>query len=74
LEYDFLVIYNLGKSHFVGDALSQMFAFTEESGIPDQTIDVLFYFSYNRCGYKKFMSTSLLENFQFSTTMSKRKS
>ncbi len=39
LEYDFLVIYKLWKSHYVADALSWMPNLIEESGIPDQTID-----------------------------------
>jgi len=37
LEYDFLVIYKLGRSHFVVDVLFWMRDFTKESGVLDQT-------------------------------------
>jgi len=39
-EYDFLVIYKPWKSHFVANALSWMHDLIEESGVPDQTMDV----------------------------------
>jgi hypothetical protein len=43
LEYDFLVIYKPGRSHFMANVLSWMPDFIEESGIPDQTVDVSFF-------------------------------
>jgi hypothetical protein len=43
LKYDFLVTYKLGKSHFMTNALSQMFDFIEENGVLDQTTNVTFF-------------------------------
>ncbi len=34
-EYDFLIIYKIGRSHFVVDVLSQMPDLTEGSGVLD---------------------------------------
>jgi hypothetical protein len=39
LEYDFLVIYKLGRFHSMADSLSQMFDLIRKSGTPDQTMD-----------------------------------
>jgi hypothetical protein len=44
LESDFLVIYKLGRSHFVADVLFQMFDFIEESGVLDQTTNIPLFF------------------------------
>ncbi len=40
LEYDFLVVYKLGKSHLVADALSRLPTFDEPSGMPNQITNV----------------------------------
>jgi hypothetical protein len=39
LEYDFLMVYKLGKSHSIVDVLSHLLASDEPSGMPDQIID-----------------------------------
>lgn len=39
LEYDFLMVYKLGKSHSIVDVLSHLLAFDEPSGMSDQIID-----------------------------------
>jgi hypothetical protein len=39
LEYDFIVVYKLGKNHVVVDALSKLLDVTEPSRIPKHTID-----------------------------------
>jgi uncharacterized membrane protein len=43
-KYDFLAIHKLGRSHFVVDALSQMFDIIEQNGILNQTTNVIFFF------------------------------
>jgi hypothetical protein len=44
LEYDFTIVYKLGRTHVVVDALSRLLDSTEPIGVPDQTIDAnLFY-------------------------------
>jgi hypothetical protein len=40
LEYDFQIVYNLGKSHLIVDALSNQRNKTKLVGIPNQTCDV----------------------------------
>jgi len=40
LGYDFSIIYKLGRSHYVVDALSRMFNLIKESGVPNQTMDI----------------------------------
>jgi hypothetical protein len=39
LEYDFTIVYKLGKTHVVADALSRLLNTIEPIGICDQTID-----------------------------------
>jgi hypothetical protein len=39
LEYDFIVVYKLGRTHVVADALSRLLNNTKPIGILDQTID-----------------------------------
>jgi hypothetical protein len=39
LEHNFLLIYKLGIFHFMANSLYQMHDLTEESEIPDQTMD-----------------------------------
>jgi len=44
LEYDFIVVYKLGITHVVADALSKLLNIIQFIGVPNQTIDVsLFY-------------------------------
>lgn len=72
LEYDFLVIYKLGRFHSMANALFQMFDFIEENEVLDQTMDVLL-FLLQLVSLQEFLSTSLLENLWFNITKSKRK-
>jgi hypothetical protein len=44
LEYDFSVIYKPRRFHSMVDALSRMPNFTKESGVSDQTMDIMFFF------------------------------
>jgi hypothetical protein len=37
LEYDFIVVYKLGRTHVVTDALSRLLDITEPTSAPDQT-------------------------------------
>jgi hypothetical protein len=39
LEYDFLIIYKLGRFHFVADALFQMLDLIEQNGVSNQKMD-----------------------------------
>ncbi len=39
LKYDFKVVYKLGRSHLMVDALSKLPNQTESIGVPDQTCD-----------------------------------
>jgi hypothetical protein len=44
LEYDFTIVYKLGRTHVVTDPLLRLSDNTEPIGVPDQTIDAsLFY-------------------------------
>jgi hypothetical protein len=44
LECDFTVVYKLGRTHVIVDALSRLPDITEPIGVPNQTIDAsLFY-------------------------------
>jgi len=40
LEYDFKIVYKLGKSHLMADALSRLPDQTKHVGVPDQTSNV----------------------------------
>jgi hypothetical protein len=44
LEYDFLIIYKLGRSHFVADALFQMLDLIEQNGVLNQKMDATLFF------------------------------
>ncbi len=72
LEYDFLVIYKLGRFHSMSDALFQMFDFIEENEVLDQIMDVSL-FLLQSVSLQEFLSTSLLENLWFNIAKSKRK-
>ncbi len=39
LEYDFKIVYKLGKSHLMADALSRLPNQAKLVGVPNQTID-----------------------------------
>jgi hypothetical protein len=39
IEYDFKIIYKLGRSHLMTNALSRLFNQTKPIGVPNQTID-----------------------------------
>jgi hypothetical protein len=39
LENDFKIVYKIGKSHLMADALSRLFKQVEPVGVLDQTID-----------------------------------
>ncbi len=39
LEYEFIVVYKLGHTHVVANALSRLLDTIEPTGVPDQTID-----------------------------------
>jgi hypothetical protein len=44
LEYDFTIVYELGKFHVIIDALSRLLDITKPKGVPDQTTNAsLFY-------------------------------
>jgi hypothetical protein len=44
LEYDFTIVYELGKFHVIVDALSRLLDITKPKGVPDQTTNAsLFY-------------------------------
>jgi hypothetical protein len=72
LEYDFLIIYKLGRFHSMSDALFQMFDFIEENEVLDQIMDVSL-FLLQSVSLQEFLSTSLLENLWFNIAKSKRK-
>jgi len=43
-DYDFTIVYKLGKTHVVADALSRLPNITKPTSVPNQTIDAsLFY-------------------------------
>jgi hypothetical protein len=39
LEYEFIIVYKLGRTHVVVDALSRLLNSSKPLGIPNQTID-----------------------------------
>jgi hypothetical protein len=41
LEYDFIVVYKLGITHVVVDALSKLPNIIKPTGVPNQTIDAI---------------------------------
>ncbi len=44
LKYDFIVVYKLGRTHVIIDALSRLLDSTKPTGVPNQTTDAcLFY-------------------------------
>jgi hypothetical protein len=45
LEYDFTIIYKLGKTHVIADALSTLPNAIGHIGVSDQTIDVNLFFT-----------------------------
>ncbi len=56
LEYDFKIMYKLGRSHIMADTLSRLPNHTKPIGIPDKKCDAHL-FTLQLSGYKKCMST-----------------
>ncbi len=44
LEYEFIVVYKLGKTHVIVDVLSKLLDSSEPLGVLDPTIDASFLF------------------------------
>jgi hypothetical protein len=43
LEYEFTVVYKLGKTHVVADALSILLDSSKPLGVPDHIVDALLF-------------------------------
>ncbi len=46
LEYDFTIMYKLGKTHVVVDVLSRLSNITEPTCVLDQTIDASLFYTW----------------------------
>jgi hypothetical protein len=59
LAYDFTVMYKLGKTHVVIDALSRLFDITEPTCVPNQTIDASLFYTKSKWlkDVKEFLRT-----------------
>jgi hypothetical protein len=44
LEYEFIVVYKLGRTHVVADVLSKLLDSSKPFGVPYQTIDASLFF------------------------------
>ncbi len=59
LKYDFTIVYKLGKTHVVVNALLRLLDSIEPTSVPDQTIDANLF--YIRCEWlndvKEFLKT-----------------
>jgi hypothetical protein len=45
LEYEFIIVYKLGRTHVVIDALFKLLDNLEPLGVPDQTMDASLFFT-----------------------------
>ncbi len=72
LEYVFLVIYKLGRSHYVADALFWMHELIEDNGVPNQTTNISF-FLLQLVWLQEFLITPLPKKIWFSMFKTKRK-
>jgi len=63
LEYDFIIVYKLGKIHVIVDASSKLPDITEPTSVPNQTTNASLFYTKSKWlnDVKEFLKTCQIE-------------